>query len=154
MSLKYRNSQGVETPVAGLNGQNGSLVPSVALVQSGTVTCNISTSDNLAQATVTFSTPMPDADYIINIEVTGWGGAGNLGTNISISSKSKNGFTIRQYVSANVSTSSMTYKWQAFKLMTDTVHEADSAHIAQNTANFAPAFSEVTSIFTKLFFFS
>lgn len=145
MSLKYRDSQGTETPVAGLNGASGELVPSVALQQSGTVTCNISTSDNLAKATVTFSTPMPDADYIINIEVTAWSGGGDLGTNISISGKSKNGFTIRQYVADAAHTSSMTYKWQAFKLMTDQVHEADAAHIAQNTANFAPAFSDVTS---------
>ena len=145
MSLKFRSQDGTETPVAGLNGTSGELVPSVALMQSGTVTCNISTSDNLAQAIVTFSTPMPDANYIINIEVTGWGGAGNLGTNISLSNKSKNGFTIRQYVAADVSTPSMTYKWQAFKLMTDEVHEADAAAIAQNTANFAPAFSETTS---------
>lgn len=41
MSLRFRNSQGTETPVAGLNGTSGELVPSVALKQSGSVASSL-----------------------------------------------------------------------------------------------------------------
>ena len=37
MSLKYRNASGVETPIAGLNGTSGELVPSTTYIQSGQV---------------------------------------------------------------------------------------------------------------------
>lgn len=140
MSLKYRDASGIETPVAGLNGTSGELVPSVSLYQTGQDLHTVTTiyAGDIRSYTVTFTTPMPDANYDISASPL------RVESNISISAKTKNGFTY--YIEA-ISSVSGNYgiNWTAFKLMTDTVHEADSAHIAQNTANFAPAFSEVTS---------
>lgn len=148
MSLKYRNSQGTETPVAGLNGASGELVPSVALYQQGSITIQ-ATQNAVSTANVVLSTPMPDVYYIVNLELNSAPAIPSMGS-IGIhavsspSRKSVNGFEIAIYNDTDTD-ASVIVQWQAFKLMTDTVHEADSAHIAQNTANFAPAFSEVTS---------
>ena len=139
MSLKYRSSDGTETPVAGLNGTSGELVPSVALQQSGTAsfTSSIASGGN-GTLGITFQTPMPDTDYIVSL--SGW----SQDIIYEVVTKLTTGFTIIAYnKSAEVQTPTGT--WQAFKLMTDEVHEADSAHIAQNTANFASAFSDTTS---------
>ena len=67
MSLKYRDWQGNETPVAGLNGTSGELVPSVSLVQSGTVNFSCG-ADSWTTVDVTFATPMPDTDYLVNTD--------------------------------------------------------------------------------------
>lgn len=142
MSLKYRDSTGTETPVAGLNGTNGELVPSVALVQKGSITITQSGTEAGSMGTVTFQSPMPDTDYIINIEQDTT--TGGLIDKI-ISDKTVNGFKLRIYWESQVAGHQTKLNWSAFKLMTDTVHEADSAHIAQNTANFAPAFSDSVS---------
>lgn len=140
MSLKYRDSQGTETPVAGLNGTSGELVPSVALKQSGSSEQIGSLAANAGKLiTATFATPMPDADYELILNPA------NAQIGCTVTARTTTGFTL--YVSNNsdatISASSVDYV--AFKLMTDTVHEADAAHIAQNTANFAPAFNETTS---------
>lgn len=139
MSLKYRDSQGIETPVAGLNGQNGSLVPSVALKQSGTGNTDTISVGGYANKEITFTTPMPDTDYVINFNTNGAGGI-----LFTVMSKTVSSFLVN-IRNMNDREIAATFTWSAFKLMTDTVHEADAAHIAQNTANFAPAFSEVTS---------
>jgi len=149
MSLKYRDSQGTETPVAGLNGTSGELVPSMALKQSGTASIFMPSTSELTDLfikTVTFDTPFDDTDYVLNVDQCEVSEA-----EINrVYDKTTTGFTVAvmynrkltEVPSYNVSAH---IPWSAFKLMTDTVHEADSAHIAQNTANFAPAFSEVTS---------
>lgn len=143
MSLKYRDNNGNEVPISGLNGQNGSLVPSVSLYQKGS---KLSDTDNWVPGdsgvfTVTFSTPMPDADYDVIL------GINTPEVTASVAyDKTVSGFKVKvENVSSVTYAGRIELSWQAFKLMTDTVHEADSAHIAQNTANFAPAFSEVTS---------
>lgn len=166
MSLKYRDSQGTETPVAGLNGTSGELVPSVALYQTGYLNSNnlIDTHKDVTildiehpsvQYRVTFSTPMPDTDYVVIVDVHNT----NLQAEVASADKTVNGFivTVRNLVATmradrGETTDGFTYSliddyfnWRAFKLMTDTVHEADAARISQNTANFAPAFSEVVS---------
>lgn len=139
MSLKYRNSQGVETPVAGLNGTSGELVPSVALMQSGTVNFSCD-ANSWTTVDVTFTTPMPDTDYLVN---TDSGEAAYVHVQVA-TTKRTTGFTMIVWNRDAVSNTGI-IRWTAFKLMTDTVHEADSAHIVQNTANFAPAFNETTS---------
>lgn len=143
MSLKYRDSSGTETPVAGLNGTSGELVPSVSLYQKGS---KLSDTDNWIPGdsgifSITFATPMPDADYDVIV------GIDTPEINVSVAyDKTVNGFKAKvENVSSITYAGRIEIYWQAFKLMTDEVHEADSAHIAQNTANFAPAFSDVTS---------
>lgn len=139
MSLKYRSSDGTETPVAGLNGTSGELVPSVALYQSGTAsfTSSIASGDS-GSLVITFQTPMPDTDYIVSL--SGW----SQDIIYEVTTKLTTGFTIVAY-NKNAEAQTPSGTWQAFKLMTDEVHEADSAHIARNTANFASAFSDTTS---------
>lgn len=143
MSLKYRDNSGNETPVAGLNGTSGEFVPSVSLMQSGTANLPQqnahSQTDNL---TATFTTSMPDTDYTVVFDTL----TGNQGYRVlQLQNKTVNGFTFSAF-NADVDVATATsIKWTAFKLMTDEVHEADAAHIAQNTANFAPAFSETVS---------
>lgn len=144
MSLKYRNASGVETPVAGLNGTSGELVPSVALMQSGIATFSEIDVGAVGFVEVTLSTPMPDTDYLVQVY------SDNTATSdhrftwfVRINSASK--FTI---YATNTYTTALTpeaLKWTAFKLMTDESRALDEARIEQNTANFAPAFSEVTS---------
>lgn len=140
MSLKYRDSQGTETPVAGLNGISGELVPSVALVQRGTTGAKFVAAGSKADYTVTFTTDMPDTNYQIVVNTSGVNG----GITYSVWNKSVTGFNMTA-VNNNTTDLSIALNWTAFKLMTDTVHEADATHIAQNTANFAPAFSDVVS---------
>ena len=147
MSLLYRNYQGNETPISGLNGTSGELVPSVALYQSGTVT--VPASENAYEVLgVTFSTPMPDNDYVVVLSINGASGVNwhNKCEFVSYENKTATGFTIAigkpNDQSIEVGT---TIKWQAFKLMTDEDRALDEEHIAQNTANFAPNFSATAS---------
>ena len=145
MSLKFRNSQGIETPVAGLNGTSGELVPSVALQQSGTTTSFNVGASTFIQVTINFDTPMPDTDYTVIAEpISSTSSVAAAGITVTVGSKTVNGLMCQVYNSYSAE-QNVKLDWTAFKLMTDTVHEADAAHIAQNTANFAPAFSEVTS---------
>lgn len=142
MSLKYRDSTGTETPVAGLNGTSGELVPSVALMQSGTKTSDTSSwvPGESGTFSVTLPTPMPDANYEVAVTTD----TPRIGT--SVRSKTTTGFQVAvMNVSDGVWGQAVTLTWTAFKLMTDEVHEADNAHIAQNTANFASAFSDSVS---------
>lgn len=147
MSLKYRDSQGNETPIAGLNGTSGELVPSVSLYQTGTITMteDIAVGD-FALYPVTFDTPMPDTDYVVSADFSITGGHRTFGL-ISCMNKTVNGFSlyVRNTDAVELPITADTIVWQAFKLMTDTAHEADAAAIAQNTLNFAPAFSESTA---------
>jgi len=141
MSLKYRDSSGTETPVAGLNGTSGELVPSVALMQSGTALITLpSTDGSYAHADITLDTPMPDTDYVVNVCEY------NKLANVFVQYKTVNGFAIyAQLVSSADAGATLRVPWQAFKLMTDESRALDESRIEQNTANFAPAFSEVTS---------
>jgi hypothetical protein len=143
MSLKYRSENGTETPVAGLNGTSGELVPSVALYQKGS---KLSDTESWVPGdsgvfSITFSTPMPDADYDVIV------GIDTPEINVSAAyDKTVNGFKAKvENVSSVTYAGRIEIYWQAFKLMTDEVHEADASAIAQNTANFAPTFSETTS---------
>ena len=122
MSLKYRNGQGVETPLAGLNGTSGELVPSVTYLQKGTFAVpNIPnpSSQNYASVAVTLSSPMPDNDYIVNIE----GYAEGNGVNpysFSIKDKTTTGFTVIAMTSLETSAtiSGRIITYEAIKLIT------------------------------------
>ena len=133
MSLKYRNASGVETPVAGLNGTSGELVPSVALKQSGAV--SVPSLDVQAETSIhaTFTTPMPDADYEVSTEESG----GSWGRIISIVDKTASGFSMRFLNCSGSIMTASTVKWTAFKLITDESRALDEAAIAQNTSDIA-----------------
>ena len=139
MSLKYRDSQGNEAPVAGLNGTSGELVPSVSYYQTGTSTESLQV--GYSQHSVSFSEAMPDTDYIVTLSTGGSYGSLLL----QVLSKTKSGFTFSALNENAGQLSSPEIKWQAFKLMTDESRVLDETHIEQNTANFAPSFSTLTS---------
>ena len=128
MSLKFRNQNGVETPVAGLNGTSGELVPSVSLYQSGS---KLSDTDNWVPGdsgvfSITFSTPMPDADYDVIL------GIDTPEINVSVAyDKTVNGFKAKVENVASVTYAGrIEIYWQAFKLMTDESRALDEQAIA------------------------
>ena len=131
MSLKYRNASGVETPVAGLNGTSGELVPSNSLLQSGTLDFGTMAQDENKSMTVTFQTPMPDANYEVTYETLTTGGVA-----LVVFAKSATGF-ILNCINLNSGAVSHRIRWQAFRLITDEAREADEAAIAQNTSDIA-----------------
>lgn len=147
MSLRYRNSQGTETPVAGLNGTSGELVPSVSVIRSGIYTPSgpVQEQEDLSFS-ITFSEPMPDNDYqVIFGSSSNDSSSGTI--QCAVRSRETTGFTgvIRNVGTEAVPVASSTFTWFAFKLMTDESRALDEQAITQNTANFAPAFSTTTS---------
>ena len=131
MSLKYRNQNGVETPVAGLNGTSGELVPSVSLYRKGTVTnATVITSKDYERIEVIFDTPMPDADYIVDLQTMQGNGLANAFCDAY--GKTKNGFSIilANPSDNNVQANQIQVVWRAFKLMTDESRALDEQAIA------------------------
>ncbi len=129
MSLKYRNQNGVETPVAGLNGTSGELVPSTIYKQSGTLSITgmgSSTDKKGEDFPVTFSTPMPDADYEVTLTNDNY-----LNCWVKNASKTVNGFTVRcaNYAMTN-GTGNASVTWTAFKLIANEDRELDEQAIA------------------------
>lgn len=141
MSLKYRNNSGVETPIAGLNGTSGELVPSVSYYQTGTVTLPAS-GETSSSATVTLPTAMPDTDYVVVLD------QGNTYlSSVVVRSKTTTGFEITGWQSSNISVT-VTVKWQAFKLMTDESRALDEAQIEQNASDIAALQSKLSQSLT------
>lgn len=134
MSLKYRDSQGNETPVAGLNGTSGELVPSTALMKSGVATVsmpNTSSLDQLFTVQVTFDTPFEDANYVLNVDQCEVSEA-----EINrVFDRTASGFYIAVMYNrwrTAVPSYNVTARipWQAFKLMTDEDRALDEQAIA------------------------
>ena len=151
MSLKFRDANGVETPVAGLNGTSGELIPSVSYYQTGFLNFSNLTDDfadvtilnienQSVQYRVVFSTPMPDTDYVVVVDVHNT----NLQVEVATANKTANGFivTVRNLVATmradrGETTDGFTFvlddnyfSWSAFKLMTDESRALDEAEIA------------------------
>ena len=124
MSLKYRDALGVETPISGLNGSSGELIPSASYVQSGEITVPQKSSGDTYEATVTFSTPMPDTTYIVNLTP--------MTTSVIhavVTSRTVNGFSV-QCRFINTSQASHRILWTAFKLITNEDRALDEQAIA------------------------
>ena len=142
-ALIYRDSEGNETPLAGL-APVGSLVPSTSLVQSGSV----SVPDIIAQAEtgiqVTFDTPMPDGDYEVFTEES----SNSWGRVISIVTKSASGFSMRLLNCSSTTMTASTVKWTAVKPITATQITLDEGQIAQNTEDIAELKSTVNAVFS------
>ena len=141
--ILYRNAQGVETQLAGL-APVGQMAPSVSEFKSGTFSVPATAVVGGAQTVnVVFDSPMADTDY----EVT-FSGGGSTEPWYSMIPRNKtvNGFQILAICLSSQGVSySITYNYQAFRLMTDEVTALDEAKIEQNTANFAPNFSATAS---------
>ena len=151
MSMKYRDANGVETPVAGLNGTSGELVPSVSHYQTGYLNFSNLTNgfedvtvldieNQSVQYRVVFGTPMPDTDYVVVVDVHNT----NLQVEVASADKTVNGFivTVRNLVATmradrGETTDGFTFglsdnyfNWTAFKLMTDESRAFDEQAIA------------------------
>ena len=134
MGILYRNSQGVETPVAGL-APAGQLVPSVSLYQKGVINAEVTELNVLVTVAVTLSSSMPDTNYEViitppNVPNGTW----------AISNKTTTGFTFTFLKTAG-NTGIVSFNYSAMKLMTDEVTALDEAKISQSIKNVAPNFS-------------
>ena len=142
MSLLFRDNQGNETHIAGLNGVSGELIPSVSLVRTGTVSFeNVSTAQ-WATASVVFDTPMPDADYEIIVNALDGYVMDGMTSPLTISNKTINGFSIKIYVHV---LTSFSISYTAFKLMTDESRALDEAAIQQNASDIATINDKIPS---------
>ena len=127
MSMKYRDANGVETPVAGLNGTSGELVPSVSYYQSGNKTSDTTSwsTGETGTFSVNLSENMPNADYIVVPTLS------VVGVSAIVHAKTVNSFrvTVRNDRAETI-TQAITLYWQAFKLMTDENRALDEQAIA------------------------
>lgn len=92
MSMLFRNQNGVETPVAGLNGLSGELVYGASTIRTGTVSGTVS-AGSYDYKTVAFSSAMPDADYLVDTSIIATNTNGNnLVYHVENDTKATNGF--------------------------------------------------------------
>lgn len=125
---------------------SGELVPSVSYYQKGTYTPagEVQPQEDLA-FTVTFATPMPDTDYLVDW----WYGAAISGVlQIAIRERTTTGFSgvLRNVGTNSVSAQNCAFNWTAFKLMTDESRALDETAIAQNTSDISDLQDDVESI--------
>lgn len=140
MSVNKRNPDGTLTPLASLG--IGKLVPSISLVLTGTISLPEQAAHSQSNMTIHLPQRMPDPDYEVFFEQT----LGNQGYRIlTVHGKSIDTFALTSF-NADVGVADATsVSYKVVKLMTDESQALDEAAIAQNTANFASAFSESTS---------
>lgn len=127
MSMLFRDANGIEHPVAGLNGTSGELVPSVSYYQSGNKTSDTTSwsTGETGTFSVNLSENMPDADYIVVPTLS------VVGVSAIVHAKTVNSFrvTVRNDRAETI-TQAITLYWQAFKLMTDENRALDEQAIA------------------------
>ena len=134
MSLGQISPSGAKTPIAGLNGLSGELVPSVSYYQKGTVAVPETAVNGYGTIQVTFGTAMPDTDYVVAL---GYGATTVAGMTYTVASKSKTGFVF-VYTNTGLGTeNSHQMAWQAFKLMTSEQTALDEAQIEANKSDIA-----------------
>lgn len=106
----YKNTNGVLTPIAG----RGKAEYGASTVRTGNVAVNIA-GGGTNPMEVTFDTPMPDANYMVDCTITDQQLSKQI---ITVEKKTANGFIL--YVT-NVYTNALSYniKYTAFKLYTD-----------------------------------
>ena len=115
MSLYYNNNAGVLLPVSGLNGQSGELVVGVSAMKSGSKTSDTSSwaSQESGTFSIDFDTPMPDADYIVEVTID------KIGVSHEVTNKTANGFRCQvMNIQNNTIPSKITMYYKAFKLYT------------------------------------
>lgn len=94
-------------------------------MRSGSLTTNAIANGQLESYDVVFDTPMPDTDYLVEIETMRAYALISVDhrTESSSSPKTVNGFRIH-VVAAGSNLDSFTIKWKAFKLYTDTEYNS------------------------------
>ena len=127
MSIRYRAADGTETIVSGLT-PGGDIEAGAVATRTGTATVPANSSSTYSDVTVTFDTPMPDNDYIVDIKPLNGGFEYVVWF---VGSKTINGFLLRTYgLNGSKVNYSSTYSWTAIKTYT-------VQHAAQNAADIA-----------------
>ena len=113
MSIYYRDKNGSRRVVAGMT-PGGDLAMGASTTRSGTISCEASSTQSYCQKTVTFTDPMPDGNYIIEIQPSSGAWEEEQWTCVN---KSANGFT---FVVHNINHTApfvaTTFYYNAFKL--------------------------------------
>ena len=111
MSLRYRDKNGVETVVSGLT-PGGNIEYGAVATRKGTINISAIAAGGNGAETVTFDTPMPDANYLVDFV------SNTNRLNISeANTKTANGFTCHYLnVSDGSSPANATIIWTAYKL--------------------------------------
>lgn len=140
MSLFYNNNAGLLLPISGLNGQSGELVIGTTDVRTGTCTIppiTPTSTDPWEIETVTFSTPMPDTNYMVDYQLTGsyWNNV-----MIYVGEKRTTGFDLNISVTSGgiIPQNTLIVKWKAFQ-----VHTATDVVTLQNKVNGSVTFTAV-----------
>ena len=114
----YKNTNGVLTPVAG----RGKAEYGASTVRTGTITYTSTIPQgSYANINVTFSEPMPDADYEVIYDYNNSSGHSELVNAgcFATFAKTKNGFTCSISAPTTGVISGWSIRWKAFKLYTD-----------------------------------
>lgn len=122
--------------VAGNPPPSGELVTGASTIRTGTFT----SSQGTTIGSVTFDSPMPDADYIVEC----WSPSYKL--EVDITTKTKNGFSYIQKNLGDGSESTQTYTYTAFKLYTVEGLEELEADVEELEADVDTLKSSVSAI--------
>ncbi len=116
-----KNSNGEWIQVAG----QGKAEYGASTVRKGTITIPETTTVPYENVMVTFSTPMPDADYIVSLEIPGDSSCWHQKSIfVSTLNKTKNGFMLYVGTTDSALYAGTTVNYTAFKLYTDTEYNS------------------------------
>ena len=109
----YKNQNGVLVPIAG----RGKAEYGASTTRSGSAPVPAIVAGGIGNTTVTFDTPMPDGDYIVEIS----SGAKYVAAQISTNNRNANGFRFNIYNLSDTDISEGQYniRYTAYKLYTD-----------------------------------
>ena len=131
MSLRYRSSDGTEQIIAGLT-PGGDIEAGAVAQRSGTVSSGTVASGATESVNVTFDSPMPDDDYIVNFNTPD---TGRL--NLRVTNKTANGFTV-SCMNNTSSSASSDIEYTAFKTYT-VQHDVQNSEAIANIQAAMPA---------------
>ena len=109
----YQNNAGTLSLISG----RGKAEYGASTLRTGTINLTGTGSGAWFTATVTFDSPMPDTDYLIETEV--FNSAAYCLDNIQFSNKTVNGFTMAAFHPTSTTSTSISVKYTAYKLFTD-----------------------------------
>lgn len=108
MSIRYRDNNGAETVVSGMT-PGGNLETGAVATREGTFVIPAKSSAAATQIQVTFSEPMMDADYVVELTQDQ-----SAATSMEVYSKTASGFRVNTF--ATQAQSALTCQYKAFKL--------------------------------------
>jgi hypothetical protein len=114
MSLSYIDSNGNERAISGLNGLSGEMVMGASTIRKGRVSTPELEAGGGRSVTVTFSEPMPDNDYMLDLQFNSNTYAGLIF--IDEGTKTKNGFNYYIKAPSDSSIQDGYMSYTAFKL--------------------------------------